>query len=94
MRRGIVEVDNLIIWAGSIPEENIAEGVSKLRNKQVWAVFGDSDEYISQEEGSKRIKLLKGLLPDLKHFVFKDSHRINEGALKKIASEIYQSRTI
>ena len=86
--KGKIEVDNLIMWAGSGPEDFSPETLDKLSKTKVWAIFGNKDEYISLEEGKMVVEALKIHIPDIQHFIFPDSHRINTEALLRIAKEI------
>ena len=88
MAKGKIRPDNFIIWAGTIPQEEIKKMSSLLREAQLFITVGTQDKYISPEMAKEKLEEAKSFNPDAKTYLFDDTHRIHEPTLEKILAEI------
>jgi predicted esterase len=82
-----IKCDDLIFYAGGIPNELVPENFSFLKDKntRVTVLIGDNDEYINEErlkQESKRIKtLFKGRAEQI---VFEGGHEIKKELIHQL----------
>jgi len=86
LTRGQVVADEVLIWAGEIPDDIDFEKFNKLfLTKPVHLVIGDSDEFISEQILEQFRIYLKSKSINYELHRYKGGHRIDEELLHKIA---------
>ena len=86
---GSVSFDNLIIWAGDIPDDIDHGKLNEvLNNKPVHLVIGDSDEFISEKVLEQFEMYLKSKEVDYKVYLYEGGHKIDEPLLLEIADSL------
>lgn len=79
--------DRFILWAGIFPPDmNFEAGHEILKSKDLIAVYGDQDPFLTQErkEEMKQLSAKLGLTPRI--IKFDGKHEINEDILKTLAN--------
>lgn len=82
-----IDFDRLIIWAGVFPPDvPLSLGRQRLQGKELYFVYGDQDEYVTEAKAEE----IKSLLDqtDLSYHVekFHGGHNMNREVLLKLAS--------
>lgn len=73
----------LILWAGAFPADlPFALSAARLREKQLYLVYGDQDPYISVEKLKEQLQLFKSMELPVKKLSFNGKHEINQEILK------------
>lgn len=86
--KGKYKVSHLILWAGTIGQENPELLAQKLGDCSFHLVIGDKDEYVSLEEAERRKADLEKRIPSLKFWQFKGGHRIDGETLLRINADL------
>ena len=86
---GGVRADNLILWAGAIPDDIDLKNFGKVFSKlNVTLVLGDQDEFITNEQSRAYEQHLKDNDVIYEMFRFKGKHVIDETCLKEIVEKL------
>ena len=82
-----IQFTRLILWAGMLPSDMDLELARKrLQNKPLLLVYGDQDEYVTEERLVPQKELLKALKLSPEEIVFKGGHDMDLPTLQKISS--------
>ena len=82
-----IQFDRLILWAGTLPHDlDPAVGQAVFKDKQLVVVYGDQDEFITENRVAQQRALLKSLKLRPLEIVYKGGHDIDPPTLKKISS--------
>ncbi|HIA06414.1 MAG TPA: phospholipase [Flavobacteriales bacterium] len=92
LTKGKVQADNLVIWAGEIPDDIDFEKFNQqFTNKPVQLVVGDNDEFISEQMLEHFVSFLRSKAINFELSRYKGGHKINEALLLEIAQGFRQS---
>ena len=84
-----LRVDNLILWAGWLPDEFFKINKSIIENSNIYFVIGDEDQYYDNPILKKYIEKFKVILDKKVDFnVFKGGHVVDRKILKKINEKL------
>jgi predicted esterase len=80
-------VDELILWAGSLPPD-VDFSNELIKTLKIYFVVGDADEFIKEEQVNEYRQLLeeKKLLAEI--IRFKGKHELHEGTLTALAAHL------
>jgi predicted esterase len=82
-------IDNLILWASVFPPDmKGTKELEHLKNKNLFIVVGDEDEYISDEQKEKELEELRRIKVEFTLIEFKGKHQIEESALIKLREQL------
>jgi predicted esterase len=83
-----VKADNLIIWAGGIPDDISQDGLVALSRLNTIVVVGDEDEFIKEEQINSQLKEMneKGINAELLRF--KGKHEIDKEMLIELSRKL------
>jgi len=76
------DINRLIIWAGDIPEDVLQD--TQFQSIPIQLVFGDSDQFISQELANSRIQLYKEAGFQIEVIRYSGEHKIYQEVLKSL----------
>jgi predicted esterase len=81
-----IQCDKLIIHSGGIPKELESQDFEYLNPKcKVYLVYGNNDEYLTEERIKDEIEKAKALFPrQLKICPFEGKHMVNEDFIKNL----------
>lgn len=79
-------IHNLVVWAGSLPEE--AGRWQRLSECRLFTVVGEEDPYLNRQRVESMHNVLRVAQIPFRHFGFEGGHVIDEGALLQLAREI------
>lgn len=84
-----IAIDNLVIWAGEIPDDLDFEKFNQVLDKKpVHLVIGDADEFVSEQLLKQFEMYLKSKSVDYKLHLYKGGHKINEPVLQELAVDL------
>ena len=80
-----IKIDRLILWAGLFPPDLDFElGTRKLENVEIVNVYGEQDEYLTQERVNEQFQLADRLGIDMITKTFKGGHTIDIKTLQDL----------
>ncbi len=86
--QGAADMDSLIIWAGTIPQEFTPTGHQRLKALHLYCAIGTRDKYVSVEKAKAYVAELKKLKPGLSYYQFDGNHRLDNVTLEKIQADM------
>jgi len=82
-----IHFDHLLLWAGILPYDvDLQVGKEKLKSKRLTLIYGDQDEFVTQERLENQKEMLDAMELEPRLFVFKGGHDIDQATLMKISS--------
>lgn len=83
-----LQFDHLILWAGSFPPELVSEDFQNISDKaKVFAVVGDEDTFIKDEQVDKELEKLKGAFGSRAELIrFMGGHQVDRDTLQGLIS--------
>jgi len=92
LTRGKVDVDNVVIWAGEIPDDIDFDKFNDLfKIKPVHLVIGDNDEFVSEQILEAFAGFLKMKSINYHLHRYKGGHKIDESLLLELAKSFRSS---
>lgn len=89
LTKGSSRADNLLIWAGSIPDDlDLTETKTFFDKLNLLIVVGDQDEFISEDQVNIHTLLLEKNKIDFELIRFKGKHAIDPETLKDISEKL------
>lgn len=86
LTRSNIKADNVVIWAGEIPDDIDFDKFNQLfENKPVQLVVGDNDEFVSEEILEHFAAFLKSKAINFNLRRYEGGHKIDEALLLEIA---------
>jgi len=83
--QGTADFDRLILWSGIFPPDMDFEVANKiLSGKEIISVFGDKDEFVTEERWKEFLMLEEKLQVETKKVQFGGGHELNEAVLQKL----------
>ncbi len=81
-----VEFDRLILWAGLFPPDlDMQAGSKKLGDKEIMMIYGDQDQFLTEERLLSQQNFIRQLSIQPKTIVFKGGHQIDSDTLSRLA---------
>ena len=81
-----MKVNNIIIWAGWVPDEFFNINKDILKNTNLFFVVGNEDKYYNNPIIKGYLKKFKNILnKEIDYFVFNGGHIVDRKVLKKIS---------
>jgi predicted esterase len=80
-------VDQLILWAGSLPKDLHVEG-ELAKTLKIYFVVGDADEFIKEEQVNEYRQLLAEKKRQFEIIRFQGRHEIHEATLTALAARL------
>ena len=94
LTQGNVSPDNVVIWAGEIPDDTDFEKFKRLfEERPVQLVVGDSDQFISEQVLEHFAAFLKSKAINYNLHRYHGGHKIHEPLLLEIAESFRRSKT-
>lgn len=75
---GELKCDNFILWCSVFPDDMQFESIS---NTNTYFLYGDNDQYVTEERVSKQQELINNSELEIKTIVFEGKHDIPKNAL-------------
>lgn len=84
------KLTNIVLWAGSIPEDSLNE-ITRLNQLHPYILVGDEDEYITEEKLETLKKTLDNIGFTFSHIFYKGGHAILTEPLMQLLNELTKS---
>jgi len=79
-----IRFDRLILWSGIFPPDlPPLEGTERLKNKDIYWVYGDQDQYLSDALYKEQKQIAKQLNTRIESIIFEGKHEMNDEILAR-----------